>query len=106
MQNKTNAENVIDDSSIKAIHDNSTTNLNTACTDNHEKNLKEVPKDQTEECYGKDSSRSPAIVTNDSFNFIPTNIPINDTIEEMREQKLASNNHLQGKLICYALAEI
>ena len=33
-------------------------------------------------------------------------LTINDTIEEMREQKLASNNHLQGKLICYALAEI
>ena len=26
-------------------------------------------------------------------------LTINDTIEEMREQKLASNNHLQGNLI-------
>ena len=80
--NKTNAENVIDVSSIKAIHDDSTTNLDAACIDNHKENLKEVPVVQAEECYGKDSSKSPAIVPNDSFNDIATNILINDSIEE------------------------
>ena len=80
--NKTNAENVIDVSSTKAIHDDSTTNLDETCIDNHEENLKEVPIDQTKECYGKDSRRSPAIVPNDSFNDIPTHIPINDSIDE------------------------
>ena len=80
--NITNAENVIDVSSIKAIHYDSTTNLDAACIDNHKENLKEVPIDQTQECYVKESSRSPAIVPNDSFNDIPSNIPINDSIDE------------------------
>ena len=80
--NKTNAENVYDVSSIEAIHDDSTTNLDATRIDNHEENLKDVPIDQTQECYGKESSKSPAIVHNDSFNDIPSNIPINDSIDE------------------------
>ena len=79
---KTNAVNVIDVSSIKAIHDDSTTNLGAAPIDNHKETLKEVPIDQTQECYSKDSSRSPAIDPNDSFNDIPSKIPINDSIDE------------------------